>query len=1159
MNPLSWFSGLFSRNKKQEQPKQQTPRINAAALQQALSNLSNTRLVGAEQLFGKKNITVGSVARATPVLGQAIKFGQNSAGKNVGDFTKGIASAGLEGAQYVAPEVKVFKGAGAGIKLANKFVGQALPSAGLSLASSTVNRTNPQDALRQAAGIGLASGAFNAAPTAIGGAFKGLRSATPYLRNEAGFINPGASVAKFKPSKSGNIEEVVAQVQDLKAQIAGKQQMYQNAKRSIELSKSTPQQKLAQLRQVDDQAGKEVSALQKELGGWQEHMYSLGQKVQGQPLTAPSMPTAPQQPSFMNRMLDSLRNERGSVPLDVKNAFTEPKKAKLPIKTRGLVESVKSSPEVSQAVQEAVKGTYKPKANAKLIDNAAKLVGDMKAGSEKVITSLDKKLGSLTDQEVANAITVAKVHDGSGDYRAAADIYDRLAEHLTEAGRQVQAASLLSKQTPEGVLYSAIKTLKRAGVELDEAGKQRLAEAVDLFKQAPVEAKKDAFANVVKTVQELTPQSAVSNLISVWKAGLLSGTKTQGGNFLSNATFGALKKISDVPASIVDTAMSLATGKRSKSFTLKGITSGTAQGVKSGLKTLRTGSDPRDITQIGKYEIPAEINFKNPIVQKIVGTPANLVFRGMKAADQPFYFAALKNNLADLAKVEAKNQGIKGAEARQFVTDAIKNPDEAMLQTATDAANKAVLGFDTFASKAVGGFKQGIEHSGFTDTGKAVARGAVDIIAPFTRVPSAFISRVIDYTPVGIIKTIGSQVAKKEFNQRQLAEAIGEATTGSALVYLGSQLAQSGKLSGDYPTDAKTQAIWKAEGITPNSVKIDGQWINLNYLGPIGLLFGAGKNIVDAGTTGDRNQAAAAVAGLGKGLLGQSFLQGFSGFSDAIKDPQRNLQSFINSQAGSIVPSAVNDIGNLSDTMQRQVNSPGEAVKARIPGLRQDLIPKIDAFGNDLLQASGSTDAAINPLKPSDAKTSELLNELDRLNADGEKVFPTVKKVIGQGSTATRLTPAQQRERQQYVGTNLQALWTEIIKDPSYSTLSVDEQKKVLSNALSDVNSAADRTMFAKYDPEKLTKPANTKVGLVLVGKATGSDYLTIKTATKKIKVAKAKTIKAKAAKSQKIKFGSTRMTKSPSVRAIKLAKSKKPRVARLAKAGSTSKLKVEA
>lgn len=101
--------------------------------------------------------------------------------------------------------------------------------------------------------------------------------------------------------------------------------------------------------------------------------------------------------------------------------------------------------------------------------------------------------------------------------------------------------------------------------------------------------------------------------------------------------------------------------------------------------------------------------------------------------------------------------------------------------------------------------------------------------------------------------------------------------------------------------------------------------------------------------------------------------------------------------------------------------------------------------------------------------------------------------------------------------------------------------------------------MFAKYDPEKLTKPANTKVGLVLVGKATGSDYLTIKTATKKIKVAKAKTIKAKAAKSQKIKFGSTRMTKSPSVRAIKLAKSKKPRVARLAKAGSTSKLKVEA
>lgn len=1169
MNPLSWFGGLVSRNKKQEQPKQQTPRINAAALQQALSNLSNTRLRGAEQLFGKDRVTIGGVAKATPVLGQAIRFGQNSAGKGIGDFTKGIASAGLEGAQYAAPQVKVFKGVGTGIKLANKFAGQALPSAGLSLASSAVNRTDPRTAVKQAAGVGLVSGAFNAAPTALGAAFRGvrggLRGAMPYLRNEAGFINPSASVAQFKPPKTGNIEEAFTQVQDLKAAIAGKQQMYQTAKRSIELSKATPSQKLAQLRQIDDQASREVSALQKELGGWQEHAYALGQRVQGQPLTAPSMPTAPQKLSLRDRLLAPLRNERGSVPLDVKAAFTEPNKPKLPLKTRGLVESVRSSPEVSQAVQEAVSGKYRPKSNLKLINKGMKAVEDLPAGTKRVTASLDKKLGRLSDQEVTNAILVAKAHDQRGAVETAADIYDKLAEHLTEAGRTVQAASLLSRRTPDGLMYSMRKQLKKAGVDITPQVQQRLDEVIGVFKSAPDNMKGEATAEVIKAVQDLTPQNAISNLVGVWKAGLLSGSKTSSGNIISNATFGTLKKISDVPSTLADTALSLMTGKRAKTFTLKGIPSGAKQGAKTGIKTLKTGIDPRDMIDGGKWEVPAEINFKNRVVQKVLGNPANLVFRGMKAADQPFYYAALKNNLVDLAKVEAKNQGLKGAQAREFVNNAILNPDEAMLQVAKDAADKAVLGFDTFASKAIGGFKRGIDNSGFTDTGKAVARGAVEVIAPFTRVPSAFISRVIDYTPVGIIKTIGSQVAKKEFNQRQLAEAIGEATTGSALVWLGAQLAQGGKLSGDYPTDPKTQAIWRAEGITPNSIKIDGQWLNLNYLGPIGLLFGAGKNIVDAGATGDRNQAAAAIAGLGKGLLGQSFLQGFSGFSDAIKDPQRNLQSFINSQSGSIVPAAFNDLGNLTDDLQRQANSPIEAMKARLPFLRESLLPKIDAFGNDLKQASGSVDAALNPLKPSDTKTSALLTELDRLNADGEKVFPTIKKVIGQGSNATKLTPAQQRERQQYVGANLQPLWLDIINNPAYSGLPIDEQKKALSNALSDVNTAADRVMLAKYDPEKLTKPATAKVGLVLDGKVTGIDYLatpkkTSKKTPKKIRVGGSRSVRRpKLALSQKIKFGSIRTSKAPSTRPIKLTKAQRMRAPKFTRPNTTIKLKVEA
>jgi hypothetical protein len=93
------------------------------------------------------------------------------------------------------------------------------------------------------------------------------------------------------------------------------------------------------------------------------------------------------------------------------------------------------------------------------------------------------------------------------------------------------------------------------------------------------------------------------------------------------------------------------------------------------------------------------------------------------------------------------------------------------------------------------------------------------------------------------------------------------------------------------------------------------------------------------------------VAGLGQGLLGQSFLQGFSGFSDAISDPNRSAKSFVNSQAASTVPAWLNDVANVTDKFQRQADTVGESVKNRIPGLREDNKIKQDVYGNPLEQA----------------------------------------------------------------------------------------------------------------------------------------------------------------------------------------------------------------
>jgi hypothetical protein len=772
--------------------------------------------------------------------------------------------------------------------------------------------------------------------------------------------------------------------------------------------------------------------------------------------------------------------------------------------TRYASKTVPESELVSQPIREQVKAEapgYVPENEQARLQEAAQRINEM--GPDKAILDVQRRLnvpnGKISSQDVTDAHAVAAGLDARGDEGSmaqSADIYKKLSEHLTASGQTIQAAALIARRSPAGLKYQAISDLTKAGVDVTPELSAKIDAHIKDIASAPNPAARGKkVAGLSKTILKEIPQGTAKNLISVWKAGLLSGAKTQGGNFVSNATFSALHDVSNPLAAFIDQAMSLVTGKRTVPIALRGSASGFKEGIGKGINTLKTGIDERNIGADGKYEQHAEINFKNPIVQKVLGGPSNLVFRGMAAADQPFYFKQLRSSLDSLARAEANNKDLSGAAYRKYVQDFKANPPETALQTASNEANKAVLGNDTFASKIISSAKSGIDRAPFTEAGKTVAHAVIDILAPFTKVPSAFISRVVDFTPAGSLKEIGSQIAKHQFDQRAMATALSEATTGTAVLWLGTKLADANLLSGNYPkNDPQEAARWKTEHITPNSIKIGGTWQSLNYLGPLGLLFNASKLMHDAraGGADGAGGAAAAIAGLGQGLLGQSFLQGFSGFSDAIKDPERSAQTYVNSQASSIVPAWSNDIGNMTDGMQRQANSVWEAIKSRVPGARTDLAPKHDTFGNDLEQPAGGVNAALNPLKPSNDNHNPMLNELDRLDQAHQTIFPVESKTIGSGDNTIKLKPAQVADRTKRIGDQVQPLWNDIMNSPGYGALDDAHKKDALHKALTDVSSAVDVQMTKEIDPSKASKDGPTgDVAQILLGNApTPTDYV---------------------------------------------------------------------
>ena len=823
------------------------------------------------------------------------------------------------------------------------------------------------------------------------------------------------------------------------------------------------------------------------------------------------------------------------------------------------------SEDLAQAVRENA-SSYKKSTNSGSVEESINFLNNRTEDEaiDDVLNRLSQK--NIDRQAVTDAIAVAASLDNKGGTRnleLAQNIYDTLSTQLTKAGQTVQAASIISRRTPEGMTYNALRELQKADVPVTPDIRQAIITKTQEIGQLKLgsEAREVATAELQKQVNSLIPTELVDKIVGTWKAGLLTGIRTTTGGALSNALFRGLREVSRPGAVATDMIASLITGKRSSVLTNRGNWAGTAEGLKKAGKYLKSGVDERSFTADGKY-IDREINFKNPVLKTYV----NGVFRVMGAADRPFYYSQFRNSLAEATIVEAKNLKLRGKDFDDYVENGIKNPTEEATQYATDVAEQAVLGNDTLLSNVANKLREAVskqENAAVRGVGKA----ALGVLAPFTKVPSAFLSRVIDFTPIGAVKEAVTQMANKSLNQNKLVQAISEAGTGTGLIYLGAELANNDLLTGNYPNDQTEQNRWKAEGITPNSIKIGNTYYSLNYAGPVGALFGIGKSINDAIKDGGDAYTAltAGVTQLASGTLEQSFLSGISGALDAVQDPKRYAENFVRSQAGSVIPTILNDIGNVTDETQRQTNTPLEAIQGRIPGARTGLNPKIDSLGNELNQANpDKLGRLVDPFRPSQERSTPITEELDRLDKAGQPIFPSNDKTLKVGQETIKLDGDQQYEYNQGVGQETTLIWDGIINSPEYQALNDEQKKDMLSNATSDINTVAKKQYLEKLgkqataDQVSYSKRQQTYADGVIdptLWLPSSSEIAiakkeTARTAKVTAKTAKAKTAKRKSSGSRKIGF------KAPSSGGFKRTASTAAIQKLLSSAGSTIKAK---
>lgn len=692
-------------------------------------------------------------------------------------------------------------------------------------------------------------------------------------------------------------------------------------------------------------------------------------------------------------------------------------------------EARRSTDELAQKAQNLLKDEP---ATAKLIlqdiiDGADNIGENHIAVASERLNEISRQLENIPDGGLKDDL-----------YAESAELANATAKRLTQLGRDVQAASILNKLTPAGMVKFAAKEVQRFNYKnpfnkipeiTEKEAKEIIDEMIRIQKMPDGTEKKIALFKLQEKNSKRIPSSKIALVQNFWKAGLLTGIKTSGLNVASNTAHFVMERVKEIPASAVDIVTSTFTGKRTNVLTTKGFSNGAKEGWKKGLQYLKTGYDERNIADKLDYH---RLNFGKTKMGKVAQTYTDTVFRFIGSQDQPFYYSTLEISLNSQAMATAKNAGLKGKELVTQANKLVANPTDDMLKYALIDATTVVFQNKTLLGKQAKKLQE--------------VAGVGQFIVPFAQTPSSVAMQIINYSPVGIVKTIIENAGKGKFDQRLFSQGIGRGIVGTAPLAIGAALYENGLISLDYPAGNERQIeLDKAEGRTYNAIKVGDEWQSAMTLGPAGnlLLIGAyfQKSLEETGSPTE----AMVNAGLGAmdSFLEQTFVKGIGQFVDAIQEPKKFASTYLPNLAASFVPTLVADSAKAMDDQERNSTSQsfwGNFVtkpQARIPGLRNELPPQVTTLGQEVPLGEGAVRTAIDPRRPSDDRSTALTSELRRLTEAGFAVSPTK---VGDKLGYDALSEDENAEMWKVVGSYVEKSLTKLTEHPKYTELSDDKK-----------------------------------------------------------------------------------------------------------------------
>ena len=329
----------------------------------------------------------------------------------------------------------------------------------------------------------------------------------------------------------------------------------------------------------------------------------------------------------------------------------------------------------------------------------------------------------------------------------------------------------------------------------------------------------------------------------------------------------------------------------------------------------------------------------------------------------------------------------------------------------------------------------------------------VEGILPFRKTPANILVRGLEYSPLGLLKSITYDAAGVLLNAKmQEAQANGKAITpamrrmqslvtpmtgaemidhlsagltGTGLTLLGILLAGAGlvRLVGHGDDDDKKSAFDKLLGHQHYALEIGGTSITLDWLAPEALPLFVGVNLAEEARQSrdglKMEDLLNAVSNISEPLLEMSCLQGVNSLLENLQstksDGMSPLMGFLSSAATSYltqyVPTVFGKAERLFEDKRYRTYRDSNSfltgglqytlgqVSAKIPGWDYHQVPYIDAWGREETTGNFVTKIFNNFVNPAFVKTineedmeTELLRLYDLFKDDGVTIFPSAAK-----------------------------------------------------------------------------------------------------------------------------------------------------------------------